>query len=81
MFAEHIMAMPAHHAPHRRWTEEEFYAASDDAPPGERWELVDGEMLVTPSPHWVRQRIIGRLFETIASYVRVNAAVKDDPTS
>ncbi len=30
--------MPAH-APTHRWTEEEFYAARDAAPAGERWEL------------------------------------------
>src|SRR5215831_12021119 len=66
------MAMPAH-APHRRWTEEEFYAARDAAPPGERWELVDGEVLVTPSPHWVHQRIIGRLFVLLTSYVQLHA--------
>ena len=70
--AEQIMAMPAH-APHRRWTEEEFYAARDAAPPGERWELVDGEVLVTPSPHWVHQRIIGRLFVLLTSYVQSHA--------
>ena len=68
--AEHFMGMPAR-APHRPWTEEEFYAARDDAPPGERWELVDGEVLVTPAPHWVHQRIIGRLFELITPYVRL----------
>jgi hypothetical protein len=51
--AEQIMAMPAQRAPNRRWTEEEFYAARDAAPPGERWELVDGEVLVTPAPHWM----------------------------
>src|SRR5215831_10815956 len=70
--AEQIMAMAAH-APHHRWTEEEFYAARDAAPPGERWELVEGEVLVTPSPHWVHQRIIGRLFELVAPYVRRHA--------
>ena len=57
--AEHIMAMPAQRAPDRRWTEEEFYVAREAAPPGERWELVDGQVLVTPSPHWVHQRLIG----------------------
>ncbi len=66
------MAMPAR-APHRPWTEEEFYTARDAAPPGERWELVDGEVLVTPAPHWMHQRIIGRLFELIAAYVRACA--------
>jgi Uma2 family endonuclease len=70
--AEHIMAMPAQRAPNRRWTEEEFYAARDAAPFGERWELVEGEVLVTPSPHWMHQRIIGRLFELIAPYVRAH---------
>ena len=65
--------MPAQRAPHRRWTEEEFYAARDTAPPGERWELVDGEVLVTPAPHWMHQRLIGRLFELVAPYVRLHA--------
>ena len=41
------MAMPVR-APHRPWTEDEFYTARDAAPPGERWELVDGEVLVAP---------------------------------
>lgn len=67
------MAMPAQRAPNRRWTEEEFYAARDAAPPGERWELVDGAVLVTPAPHWMHQRIIGRLFELVAPYVRLHA--------
>jgi Uma2 family endonuclease len=67
--AEQIMAMPAR-APHRPWTEEEFYAARDAAPPGERWELVDGEVLVTPSPHWVHQRIVVRLTILLDAYVR-----------
>jgi len=70
-FAEQIMAMPAR-APHRPWTEEDFYTARDAAPPGERWELVDGEVLVTPTPHWMHQRIIGRLFELITPYVRLD---------
>ena len=67
------MAMPAQRVPHRRWTEEEFYAARDAAPPGERWELVDGEVLATPAPHWMHQRIIGRLFELVAPYARLHA--------
>ena len=66
------MAMPAQRAPDRRWTEVDFYAARDAAPPGERWELVDGQVLVTPAPHWVHQRLIGRLFESLAPYVRAH---------
>ncbi len=64
------MAMPAQRAPHRRWTEAEFYAARDAAPKGERWELVDGEVLVTPSPHWAHQRILAELFTLVRQYVR-----------
>ena len=66
------MSMPAYSAT-RRWTEEEFYAARDAAPEGERWELVDGEVLVTPGPHWSHQAIVARLFELLAPYVREHA--------
>jgi Uma2 family endonuclease len=70
--AEQIMAMPAQRAPHRRWTEEEFYKARDAAPPGERWELVDGDVLVTPSPHWSHQRVVLRLAVLFDAYVRAH---------
>jgi len=65
--------MPAQRAPDRRWTEEEFYTARDAASPGERWELVDGEVLVTPSPNWMHQRIIVRLTVLLDTYVRSHA--------
>jgi hypothetical protein len=71
--AEQIMAMPVLRTPHRRWTEEEFYRARDAAPPGERWELVDGEVLVTPSPHWSHQRVMLRLAILLDDYVRKHA--------
>lgn len=63
------MGMPAH-APDRPWTEEEFYAARDAAPFGERWEFIDGDVLVTPAPHWVHQRIIARLLILLDAHVR-----------
>lgn len=68
--AEQIMLMPAQRMYPRRWTEEQFYAARDAAPPGERWELVDGEVLVTPSPHWTHQRVAMRLAVALDAYVR-----------
>lgn len=68
--AEQIMGMPATKMPARRWTEEEFKAARDAAPPGERWELVDGEVLVTPSPHWRHQGIVVSLLEQLLPYCR-----------
>lgn len=63
------MSMPAH-AVTRRWTEEEFYTARDAAPASERWELVDGEVLVTPGAHWSHQGIVVRLIALMNAYVR-----------
>src|SRR4051812_41698653 len=66
--AEQIMGMPATQMPARGWSEEEFEAARDAAPPGERWELVDGEVLVTPSPHWRHQGVAMSLIERLLPY-------------
>ncbi len=70
------MYMPAQQTPPRRWTEAEFYAARDAAPPGERWELVDGEVLVTPSPHWTHQDVVTQLLVCLQPYVRREALGK-----
>ena len=64
------MSMPVQQTPRRRWTEQEFYEARDAAPSNERWELVDGEVLVTPSPHWSHQSIVTRLVVLLDAYVR-----------
>ena len=64
------MAMPAQASPIRRWTLEEFYEARDAAPPGVRYELVDGEILVTPAPRWPHQRIAAELFVLLHAYLR-----------
>ena len=66
--AEQIMSMAAQQLA-RRWTEAEFEVARDASPAGERWELVDGEVLVTPSPHWQHQRIIVRLVARLEEYL------------
>ena len=68
--AEQIMVMAAQRTAHRHWTEDEFYKARGAAPQGERWELVDGDLLVTPSPHWAHQRIVVRLTILLDAYVR-----------
>ncbi len=71
--AEQIVSMPALETPPRKWTEEEFYAARDAAPPnGERWELVDGELLVTPAPHWIHNREAFWLAYILEPYVRAH---------
>lgn len=62
------MSMPALQP--KRWTEDAFFAARDAAPAGERWELVDGEVLVTPSPHWRHQGVVGALLRLLHDYVR-----------
>ncbi|CAN5409332.1 hypothetical protein BH09GEM1_BH09GEM1_45040 [soil metagenome] len=72
--AEQILSMPALESLPRKWTEEEFYAARDAAPPSsERWELVDGELLVTPGPHWTHQRLAFWLAHILEPYVSTHA--------
>lgn len=50
----------------RRWTREEVLALPDD---GNRYELFDGELLVTPAPSGLHQVILVRLFEAVAPFV------------
>jgi len=52
----------------RRWTREEVLALPDD---GQRYELLDGELLVSPSPGYQHQ------FSLLALYDRVNPYVRD----
>src|SRR5439155_9455593 len=54
----------------KRWTVDEFLAARDAAPPGVRYELVDGERLVTPSPAGRHQRAVRLLVMALDPYVR-----------
>ncbi|MFN0178876.1 MAG: Uma2 family endonuclease [Gemmatimonadales bacterium] len=52
-----------------RWTREEVLALPDD---GKRYELVAGELLVSPSPRRVHQDAVRDLFRLVDSYVRAN---------
>jgi Uma2 family endonuclease len=75
--AEQIpMVMPALRTPPRRWTEEEFYRARDAAPYGVRYELVDGEVLVTPAPHWTHEEVTVELTVLLHAYVRAHSLGK-----
>jgi len=68
--AEQIMAMPAELS--RRWTAREvreLIAAAPLATP--RYELVDGELLVTPSPAFPHQRAITRLLVALHGYLAI----------
>lgn len=49
-----------------RWTREEVLALPDD---GNRYELLDGELLVTPAPSLRHQHAVGALLLRLAPYV------------
>lgn len=54
----------------RHWTPDEVRRLIDDAPaPTPRYEVVDGELLVTPSPADAHQRIVKRLVLRLDPYV------------
>ena len=60
------MAMPV--TPEaRRYTVDEVYAWPND---GNRYEVVHGELLVTPAPRAVHQGVVGRLFFRLAEYLK-----------
>jgi Uma2 family endonuclease len=51
----------------KRWTRAQVLALPDD---GNRYELIDGELLVTPSPRVVHQLAVWALYDRVAPYVR-----------
>ena len=66
--AEHIMAMPA---VKRRWTAREVRALIDQNPLATpRYELVHGELLVTPSPNTPHQRAVLALAAAVRDYLK-----------
>jgi Uma2 family endonuclease len=52
-----------------RWTADMVRALPDD---GNRYEVVDGELLVTPAPTWTHQRAVKALFLALAGYERTH---------
>ena len=50
----------------KHWTREQVLALPDD---GNRYELVDGELLVSPSPRGLHQRGVRELFRLVDPYV------------
>lgn len=67
--AEHITTMPA--VPGRRWSVREVRQLIEEAPLATpRYELVDGELLVTPSPAALHQGAVAFLLAMLVPYVR-----------
>jgi Uma2 family endonuclease len=56
----------AHMAATKVWTSDEVQRLSDD---GNRYEIIDGELFVTPAPTFVHQRAIFELARLIADYL------------
>jgi Uma2 family endonuclease len=57
------MGMPEHAT---RWTAEQVRALPDD---GQRYEVVDGELLVTPAPGWPHQRAVREFLLSLDRHV------------
>ncbi len=53
------------------WTADMLRALPDD---GNRYELVNGELLVSPSPRFLHQRLVGRLYFAVEMYLRTQLA-------
>lgn len=56
-----LMATKAAH-----WTARDLERLPDD---GNRYEVVDGELFVTPAPSWDHQLVIGALYRRISEFV------------
>lgn len=66
--AEHIMVMPA--ISRRRWTAADVRALIDENRHWPRYELLDGELLVTPAPTSPHQFAVSEMLLELAAYCR-----------
>jgi Uma2 family endonuclease len=64
------MGMPARSEPRKQWTLDEVRKLRDRSTGGTRYELVDGELLVTPAPTGVHQIAVLVLCGALYHYVR-----------
>lgn len=47
------------------WTIDDLDGFPED---GNRYEIIDGELFVTRSPHWNHQRALGRIYQALAHW-------------
>lgn len=59
------MAMPA--IQHEEWTADMLDDVPDD---GRRWEVIDGQLLVTPAPIDEHQLVLGELYALFHAYIQ-----------
>jgi len=57
-------------APSKVWTRDEVLALQDAAPSGVRYELIDGELLVSPSPNHPHQACVTTLLVLLYDYCK-----------
>ena len=72
LYAEQTMGMPAvraDHMPRRRWTAAQVRELMDDPRPGPRYELIGGELIVTPSGTYPHQIAVTEFLQAIKEYV------------
>ena len=67
------MAVITNDPDHRHWTAAEWRELPDNR---NRYEIIDGELFVTPAPALGHQDIVGRLYILIYDYLNVNNAGK-----
>jgi Uma2 family endonuclease len=61
------MGMPAEKL--RRWTTAEVRALMDESRPWPRYELIDGQLIVTPAPSWTHQWAVVQLWKQLSEYL------------
>ena len=59
------MGMPSTES--RRWSVEDVWALPDD---GNRYETVDGELLVSPAPRLIHQHVVGAIYLQLGTWVQ-----------
>ncbi len=63
------MVVPADQVPgprQGRWTYTDYAALPDD---GQRYEILNGVLYMTPSPSWYHQEVVGRIFRYLSAHI------------